>query len=139
MGSSKVIILTGASRGIGLAVAEYLLKASQRLVLVARSAEPLEILKKHYPGQVEVLAADLSDFSVRSFSLQWMMRQCTAFGCQILPSARLFILQKKFMDLFYHCSNSNSNSKILHVVDLHYIVASRPHVVFLVPGGALYI
>jgi NADPH:quinone reductase-like Zn-dependent oxidoreductase len=65
MRSSKVIILTGASRGIGLAVAEYLLKASQRLVLVARSAEPLENLKKQYPGQVEVLAADLSDLSVR--------------------------------------------------------------------------
>lgn len=74
MGSSKVIILTGASRGIGLAVAEYLLKASQRLVLVARSAEPLENLKKQYPGQVEVLAADLSDPSVCSYSLQSMTR-----------------------------------------------------------------
>jgi NADP-dependent 3-hydroxy acid dehydrogenase YdfG len=69
MKSSKVIILTGASRGIGLAVAEYLLKASQRLVLVARSAEPLENLKKQYPGQVEVLAADLSDLSVCACSL----------------------------------------------------------------------
>jgi short-subunit dehydrogenase len=70
MGSSKVIILTGASRGIGLAVAEYLLKASQRLFLVARSAEPLEKLKKQYPGQVEVLAADLSDISVCNYSSQ---------------------------------------------------------------------
>jgi short-subunit dehydrogenase len=64
MSPSKVIILTGASRGIGLAVAEYLLKASQRLVLVARSAEPLENLKKQYPGQVETITADLSDLSV---------------------------------------------------------------------------
>ena len=64
MAPSKVIILTGASRGIGWAVAEYLLKASHKLVLVARSAEPLENLQKQYPEQVEVLAADLSDLSV---------------------------------------------------------------------------
>lgn len=65
MSESKVIILTGASRGIGLAIAQYLLKASHKVVLVARSSEPLEKLKVEYPGQVEYLAADLADFSVR--------------------------------------------------------------------------
>ena len=64
MPESKVIILTGAGRGIGLAIAEYLLKAPHKVVLVARSAEPLEKLKSKYPGQVEYLAADLADFSV---------------------------------------------------------------------------
>ncbi|RDL40848.1 NAD(P)-binding Rossmann-fold containing protein [Venustampulla echinocandica] len=64
MSQSKVIIVTGASRGIGLAIANYLLHASHKLVLVARSAEPLEKLKSEYPGQVEVVAADLADFSV---------------------------------------------------------------------------
>lgn len=68
MASSKAIILTGASRGIGLAMAKYLLKASHNLVLVARSAEPLENLKKQYPEQVETLVADLSDLSVCSRS-----------------------------------------------------------------------
>ncbi|TVY48559.1 putative oxidoreductase [Lachnellula occidentalis] len=63
MSESKVIVLTGASRGIGLAIAEYLLKTSHKLVLVARSAEPLEKLKSEYPGQVEYLAVDLADFS----------------------------------------------------------------------------
>jgi short-subunit dehydrogenase len=66
MASSKVIILTGASRGIGLAMAKYLLKESHNVVLVARSAGSLEDLKKQYPGQVEMLAADLSDLSVCS-------------------------------------------------------------------------
>lgn len=64
MSQSKVIIVTGASRGIGLAIANYLLKSSHKLVLVARSAEPLEKLKSEYPGQVEVVPADLADFSV---------------------------------------------------------------------------
>ncbi|TVY71482.1 putative oxidoreductase, partial [Lachnellula suecica] len=63
MPQSKVIILTGASRGIGLAMAHYLLRDSHKLVLVARTAEPLEKLKSEYPGQVEFVAADLADFS----------------------------------------------------------------------------
>ena len=60
----KVIVVTGASRGIGLAIANYLLKASHRIVVVARTVEPLESLKLQYPNQVEILAVDLSDFSV---------------------------------------------------------------------------
>ncbi|CZT16048.1 probable dehydrogenase [Ramularia collo-cygni] len=61
---SKVILLTGASRGIGLATAHYLLKKSHNLVLVARSEAPLNDLKTQYPNQVEFLAGDLSDFSL---------------------------------------------------------------------------
>lgn len=64
MADPKVIILTGASRGIGLSIAHYLLKASNKVVVISRTAEPLEKLKASYPGQVEFLAADLADFSV---------------------------------------------------------------------------
>jgi NADP-dependent 3-hydroxy acid dehydrogenase YdfG len=69
MAASKVIIITGASRGIGLAMATYLLKASHKVVAVARTVEPLEDLKKQYPGKVEGLAADLSDLSVCTYQL----------------------------------------------------------------------
>jgi short-subunit dehydrogenase len=65
MSASKSIILTGASRGIGLAIAHYLLRESHNVFLVARSGEPLEKLKAQYPGQVEYIAADITDFSVR--------------------------------------------------------------------------
>ncbi|TIA39874.1 NAD(P)-binding protein [Aureobasidium pullulans] len=64
MAADKVIILTGASRGIGLATAHYLLKQSCRVVTVARSRQPMDNLSKQYPGQVEVLAGDLSDLSL---------------------------------------------------------------------------
>jgi short-subunit dehydrogenase len=67
MSASKSIILTGASRGLGLAIAKYLLRESHKLVLVARTAGPLEKLKEEYPGQVEVVVGDLSDFSVCIF------------------------------------------------------------------------
>ena len=61
---SKVIIVTGASRGIGLAIARYLLEASHKVVLVARTASELENLKSRYPSQVEYLTADLTDLDV---------------------------------------------------------------------------
>ena len=64
--ASKVIILTGASRGIGLAAAHYLLKNQHKVLAIARSEGPLKELQNQYPsGQVEILAADLGDFTVR--------------------------------------------------------------------------
>ncbi|CRK45959.1 hypothetical protein BN1723_006800 [Verticillium longisporum] len=48
---SKVFIVTGASRGLGLAIAKYLLEASHRVVLAARSKDKLEELKTAYPTQ----------------------------------------------------------------------------------------
>lgn len=64
MSDPKVIILTGASRGIGLAIAHYLLKQSHKLVVVARSEAPLRELEKRYEGKVAVLTGDLADFSL---------------------------------------------------------------------------
>lgn len=61
---SKVIIVTGASRGIGLAVAKYLLNASHKVVLVSRTAKELEAVKAQYPSQVQFLAADLTNMDV---------------------------------------------------------------------------
>lgn len=65
--TSRVIIVTGASRGIGLAVSKFLLQKPQscNLVVVARSREPLESLQKESgAGRVEVLAGDLGDLSM---------------------------------------------------------------------------
>ncbi|OJJ08903.1 hypothetical protein ASPVEDRAFT_48033 [Aspergillus versicolor CBS 583.65] len=62
----KTIIVTGASRGIGLAISKYLLSAPQNhnVVVVARSVEPLQALKSEYSNQVAVLNGDLADFSL---------------------------------------------------------------------------
>lgn len=57
---SKVVIVTGASRGIGLAAAKDLLAASHKVVLVSRSAEQLQELKEQFSSQVAYLAADLT-------------------------------------------------------------------------------
>jgi NADP-dependent 3-hydroxy acid dehydrogenase YdfG len=65
MATSKVIIVTGASRGIGLAVANYIYALkSHKLVLVARSLESLQIFQKQDPESIEVVRADMSEHGV---------------------------------------------------------------------------
>ncbi len=60
--ASKVVIVTGASRGIGLAVTEYLANHSHKVVIVSRSREALQELKDRFPSQIEYIAADLTNF-----------------------------------------------------------------------------
>ena len=64
MATSKVFIITGASRGIGAAIAQFLLEKSHKVVLTARTKEPLEGMKKSFSDQVEYIAGDITDSSV---------------------------------------------------------------------------
>ncbi|QIW94578.1 hypothetical protein AMS68_000096 [Peltaster fructicola] len=64
MSQSKVILVTGASRGIGLAIARYLLDQSSKVVLVARSEQPLRELESRYHDQVAVVTGDLADLDL---------------------------------------------------------------------------
>ncbi|UTW09142.1 SDR family NAD(P)-dependent oxidoreductase [Pseudomonas benzenivorans] len=59
--ASRRIWLTGASSGIGAALAELLLKSGHRLALSARSAGPLQALAQRYPQQVLLAPGDLGD------------------------------------------------------------------------------
>ncbi|KAI1159352.1 short-chain dehydrogenase [Nemania serpens] len=61
---SKVIIVTGASRGLGYAIARALLRASHKVFLVARSTDELAGLKAEYGDAVGYTSADLSDLKV---------------------------------------------------------------------------
>ena len=58
--AGKVMIVTGASSGIGLAVAKRFAKEKARLVLVARSADKLQAVARELPGEVLALPADLT-------------------------------------------------------------------------------
>jgi NAD(P)-dependent dehydrogenase (short-subunit alcohol dehydrogenase family) len=59
--SDKVAVVTGASRGIGKAIAETLSAEGMKIVLVARSQGELEALSKSLPGESLVQALDLRE------------------------------------------------------------------------------
>ena len=63
--------------GIGAAIAEFLLQNSHNVVLIARTENPLDELRKRYPKQVLVLAGNLGDFSLAQKSVESALE---AFG-----------------------------------------------------------
>lgn len=61
MSGARRIWLTGASSGIGLAMAGLLLQGGHKLALSARRSDALQALAQTYPEQVLVLPGDLAD------------------------------------------------------------------------------
>ena len=59
--TSKVFIVTGASKGVGAAIAKYLLSQSHKVVLTARSQDLLDEIKQAHQGQVEYIAGDVTN------------------------------------------------------------------------------
>lgn len=59
--AGKVAVVTGASAGIGEAIARNLSEAGVKLMLTARRADRLAYLKDSLPTEAAVLAADIAD------------------------------------------------------------------------------
>jgi NAD(P)-dependent dehydrogenase (short-subunit alcohol dehydrogenase family) len=57
----KVILITGASQGIGQGVAEAMLADGHTVILLARRLEPLETIASQFPGQALPQSVDVSD------------------------------------------------------------------------------
>src|SRR3954471_20923303 len=58
-------LVTGASSGIGEALARQLAERGYRVALVARSEDKLQALADELPGGAEVLPCDLADAEAR--------------------------------------------------------------------------
>ncbi|MBK0417534.1 SDR family oxidoreductase [Leucobacter sp. CSA1] len=86
----KVAVLTGASSGIGLAVAEALLAAGCRVVAVARSAERLAELAATAPDRVHAVAADVGDPGVAERAVAEAVERFGRLDI-VLPNAGIYI------------------------------------------------
>ena len=62
----KTVIVTGASRGIGAAVVRSLIAKGCRVIGVARSIDPLELMKKEKigSGSFDYVAGDVCEAEV---------------------------------------------------------------------------
>jgi short-subunit dehydrogenase len=58
--SEKVVVITGASSGIGAALAERLARRGDRVVLVARRKEALDAVAARCGGRASVMVADVT-------------------------------------------------------------------------------
>ena len=58
---NRVAVVTGASSGIGLAVAELLASRGARVAVFARSAEKLRDLAARHEGRMLAVAGDVAD------------------------------------------------------------------------------
>lgn len=96
--SGQRIWLTGASSGIGLAVAKELLQRGHQLALSARRGEALQALAQAYPGQVLVLTGDLGDAqSVRAIG-DAIEQSWGALDCVILNAGTCEYLDARAFD-----------------------------------------
>ena len=76
MHNSKVFLITGASSGIGEAVARQAAEASHRVVLVARSIERLEVLCEELgPDNAIAAACDVADWKAQQRAVDTALEQ----------------------------------------------------------------
>ena len=64
--SSKTVLITGASQGIGEAAAKTFVEAGANVMLTARSSDKLENIKRNLGDRTEYFAGDISDPNIVS-------------------------------------------------------------------------
>ena len=60
MNPNKIMLITGATSGIGKALAEHYYKKNYKLILTGSSKEKIEKLKKKFPKKTLIIQADLT-------------------------------------------------------------------------------
>jgi len=78
--SGKTILLTGATGGIGRAIAQELAESGARLILVSRDENALLQLKAQLPGEHKVCSTDITDPAALNHLLTFCQQQGPLHG-----------------------------------------------------------
>jgi 3-oxoacyl-[acyl-carrier protein] reductase len=84
---TRVALVTGGSRGIGLAVTEHLLEAGWTVFLCSRSesavAAALAGLEQHHPGSVFARTCDVREQGEVEETVAWVLEQAGRIDCLV--------------------------------------------------------
>jgi short-subunit dehydrogenase len=103
---NKVIIITGASAGIGLATAKLLSKQGAKLAIVSRSKEKLEKLSKELPDSL-VVPADMTKIADIKMMIKKTKEHFGRIDVLINNAGQGYDapIEKTDIDLFHHIYN----------------------------------
>ena len=123
----KTAIITGASEGIGRAIAENLAKNGAKILLISRDEKNLlklkSYLKKKYSSKVEILAGDVKDITL---SKKIIDNTKSFFGdCDILINNAGGPPPGSFLDHSEEIWNEYFNQNLLSIIRLTKLVVPQ--------------
>ncbi len=114
--SKKIILITGASRGIGYATARYLAGEKHQILATARSGELLEKLKTTHSKRIDHVACDLLDAGSIQKIIDYIRDQNVEIQAMIHNAGGL--INKPFRELTDQDWNTMWEMNVLSVVRL---------------------
>lgn len=113
---SKVIIVTGASRGIGYEVCQHLANQHHQVVAVARSAGPLKELQQQYSSYVHDVPTDLTERD----SVDQLVHTVTSTfeGVDILINNAGTLINKSFKELSLEDWHAHLEGNLISAINI---------------------
>jgi NAD(P)-dependent dehydrogenase (short-subunit alcohol dehydrogenase family) len=118
--AGKVALVTGASRGIGKAIAQKCLEEGANLIITARNEHLLRAVAEEYEGRVLVLAGDIADAGFRRQLVEKAIARFGHLDC-FIPAAgvvQFVSLAETSVDVM----NFHFNTNFFAVVELTRLV-----------------
>jgi len=97
--SDGVAWITGASTGIGRAVAEEMVRRGWRVAVTARNLAELEALAAAYPGRILVAAADVTDAAAMAETVRWIEAEAGPIALAFLNAGLSIHVRAPDLDL----------------------------------------